>query len=384
MRAFECKLGLVVLLGLCACGGGTNEPARDARSASGADGTGAASEEELLDLSKEQAEQPFEAVNGLRGPGTHVNGIELESEHGAVRLMISAFDDGHSIVFRFDKGPKTPADWLAGCAIDEQAETMTGVSLASVGDVSGNVMLDTDGFTTSIDFSQYTEPKLVFTVCGTEYSPREQYLERIEKHIAVAHERADAADAETRAGRQKECDGGDAEACAMLAEMMLYGEGGAKQPEEALALYTQWCDKNDAAACLGAAQAVIAHPAPTLSADAKPRYEKAAKLAARACELGGKPTLFACYRAAQLHAAGFGAAADRKLVKQFAAAACGTSKKNFACTHAPDLVACAEKNGEACANLAQFEHERDPIRDDGGETLLRWAACKHGHQASCN
>ncbi len=380
MKLFDCRLGLVVLLGLSACGGGTNEPGRDASSA---DGTGGTGEEESLDLSQEQPEQPFEAINGLRGPGVHVNGIELESERGAVRLMISAFDDGHSIVFRFEKGPKTTADWLAGCAIDEQGDTMTGVSLANVGDVSGNVVLDPDGFTTSIDISQYTEPNLVFTVCGAEYRAREQYLERIEKHIAVARQRAESADAEVRAGLQKECDGGDAPACTELAGKMLHGEGGAKQPEEALALYTQWCDKNEAAACLGAAEATIAHPSPAPNPEAKPRYQAAAKLAVRACELGGKTTLFACYRAAQLHAAGFGVPADPKLVKRLATAACGTGAKNFVCTHMPDLVACAEKNGEACAKLAEFEQERRMLRDDGGEALLRWAACKHGHKASC-
>lgn len=386
MKVLDCKLGLVVLLGLSACGGGTNEPARDPSSvggASGADGADGTGEEGLLDLSQEQPEQPFEAINGLRGPGVHVNGIELESERGAVRLMISAFDDGHSIVFRFDKGAKTPADWLKGCPIDEQFETLTGISLANVGDISGNAMLSLDGFTTSIDFSQYTEPNLVFTVCGAEYRTREQYLERISKHIAAAHERAESADAEVRAGLQKECDDGEARACSELAEKMLYGEGGAKQPEEALALYTRWCDKSDAASCLGAAEATIAHPSPTPSPEAKPRYQAAAKLAARACELGGKTTLFACHRAAQLHAAGFGIPADPKLVRQFVSKACDTSKKNFACTRLADLVACAEKHGEACANLANFEHERHLLRDDGGEALLRWAACKHGHQASC-
>lgn len=370
MRLLECTLGWFAVMGLSACGG-AGEPARDA------------SNEGSLDVSQENAEQPFEAVNGLRGPGVHVNGIELEGQRGALRLMISAFDDGHSIVFRFDKTAKTGADWLTGCTVDEQSETMTGVSLANVGDVSSNVMLDPDGFTTSIDVSQYTDAKLAFTVCGAEYRPREQYLERIEKHIAVAHERADSADAEVRAELQKECDGGDAQACTKLAAMMLYGDGGAKQPEEALALYTRWCDKSDAAACLGAAEATIAHPSPTPSPDAKSRYQAAAKLAARACELGGKTPLFACYRAAQLHAAGFGVAREPALVKQFAAAACDKSGKNFACRLTPDLVACAEKNGEACAKVAEFEHERQPLHDDGAEALLRWAACEHGHQASC-
>lgn len=378
MRLIDGTLGWVVALGLVACGGATNTPALDASNEEGTD------EAEALDVSQEQPEQPFEAVNGLRGPGVYVNGIELSGERGALRLMISAFDDGHSIVFGFEKTAKTPADWLAGCTIDEQLQTLTGVSLAGVGDLSGNSMLlGPDEFTSSLDVSQYTEPRLVFSVCGAEYRPREQYVARIQKHIEVAHERAESADAEVRAERKKECDGGDAEACAALAEMMLFGVGGAKQPEAALTLYTSWCDKNDAAACLGAAEATLAHPSAALSAEARPRYQAATKLAARACQLGGKTALFACYRAAQLQASGFGTATDPQLVKKLAETACGTSKKNFACAHLPDLVACAEKNGEACARLADFEHERRQLRDDGGEALLRWAACERGHRASC-
>ncbi|HKO93936.1 MAG TPA: tetratricopeptide repeat protein [Polyangiaceae bacterium] len=339
---------------------------------------------EDFDPAEERPRQPFESVNGLRGPGLSINGLHLSGERGSVRLMITAYDEGRDIVFQFLPREETPADWLAACprSSEDPKEARIEVKLDGVGELSDNVMQqDEFGWSTGIPILRYTRlTALRFEICGASYALQDAYHERFGQHVRLSTKRAVAAYEQERRELAGSCKQGKSEACTELGDMLMYGEGRTQDVGGALLLYSEQCERGVGAGCLGASTATLAAIQP--GQDKAAVYRKAVDLALRACELGDKSAGWSCWRAAALQAAGITLPADPKSAKQNADAAC---KRGFrvACTEGKDLVSCARGAAEACVRLADAQAERQTTRDDGAQALWRLAACRRNHAASC-
>lgn len=331
-------------------------------------------------------------------------------------MVIAAFDDGREIVFFMSKTPLTPADWLDACPRSgrDPREPQLVVALEGVGDISRNAVYEGDsGWWASIPVEQYVRlPSLRFDVCGKSYGLVKGHDQHLALHARMASERAarknqqEAAlpracqrgdgDACTESGAlaldprerrrlyEQACGLRDLEGCSRLADMLLQGKGGGKDPEQALRLLRQGCQDGHDGSCLGASRAVINRPSAWPAPGAEGRYREGAQLARRACEMAGSTLEVSCLWAAKLHATGFGVPADPARVDAFADKSC---RKGYdqACRLRRPLTACASGAGEACADLAEVERKSRyrKLPDDGKEALWRLAACKLGHAASC-
>lgn len=328
----------------------------------------------------ERLQQPFDAVNSLRGPGLHINGMRLKGEPGPVLLMASTYDEGREVVFSFtpDKGAPWPPE--SDCEAPGSGGEFR-VSLAGAGDLSHNaVRMAPDLWVTSLDGPTYAKlPGLDFTLCGHAYALPNEYRKRFEAHRNFTHKGAAFAEKGQRRQRREACDSGNSKACLALAGMFLKGEGGEADPEAALGLYQEECDRGNALGCLGGSQAIrTLHPPKPGN---ETHYRKAEELTRRACGMKGKTEGLACLEAAILHSTGFGSPADPGLVQGFATASCEQGFR-YTCGLRDDLIACASGRGTACATLAQKESgksNRDPVK----ESLWLQAACRQGHAASC-
>jgi len=109
-------------------------------------GEDSAAELEDFDPAQEVAQQPFESVNGLRGPALSINGLRLRGERGSVLLMVSAYEEGRDIVFQFLPREQAPPDWLAACPRSGEDSQEPGilVTLEGVGSLSHNVLQQPD------------------------------------------------------------------------------------------------------------------------------------------------------------------------------------------------------------------------------------------------
>jgi hypothetical protein len=337
----------------------------------------------------------------------------MVGERGTFRMVIAAFEDGREIVFFMYRTPLTPADWLDACPRSDKNpnEPRLAVALDGVGDVSRNAVYEgKDSWWTSISIDEYVRLRtLRFDVCGSSYVHVKEHEPRIALHARMASERAAAKNQEEAAlptacqsGRgaactdlgalardpreqrslyERACDLGDLEGCSRLADRLLQGKGGSRDPGRALRILDK---KGHDGACLGASRAVIGLPSAWPTPAAEPRYRQGAAHARRACELGGSTTAVSCLWAAKLFATGFGVAADAKLVDSFADRSC---RQDFdqACRLRANLVACAKGSGDACVALAEAERKSRYrlLKDDGKEALWRLAACRRGHTASC-
>jgi hypothetical protein len=149
-----------------------------------------------FDPAREVEQQPFESVNGLRGPALAINGLRLVGAGGSVLLMISAYDEGSDIVFQFLPREEAPPDWLAACprAADPEDPRIE-VALQGVGDLSHNVLVQPDfGWSTSLGLAEYSGlDTLRFEICGASYVLEDTYRERLVEHARLASERAAAA-----------------------------------------------------------------------------------------------------------------------------------------------------------------------------------------------
>lgn len=342
--------------------------------------------EELTDFdpAEEAAQQPFEAVNGLRGPALNINGLRLRGERGQVRLMVSAYDGGRDIVFQFLPRAEIPADWLAACprSSDEPGEPRVEVLLAGVGDLSHNVLQQPDfGWSTSLDIARYARLEtLRFEICGDEYALEDGYRQRLAQHVRLSTQRAATAYRQERHDLERSCGQGKGKHCLQLAEMMLYGQGGRQEVASARALFLEQCEQGAAAGCLGASTATLVDG--RHSPDKVARYREAMALALRSCELGGSMSGPGCWRAAMLQAAGFAVPADAAGAQRSLDVAC---QRRFqpACTQREELLSCARGEPAACVQLADADGAQLKTLDDGEEAIWRMAACTRGHAASC-
>lgn|GEM_PF-6937211 len=328
----------------------------------------------------EKQMQPFDAVNSMRGPGLHINGMRLQGEPGPVVLMASTYDEGREVVFSFTpgKGATWPPDSLCD-AVGSGGEFQ--VSLEGAGDLSRNsVRMAPDLWVTSMTGARYaTLPGLEFTLCGHAYVLPNEYRKRFEAHRNFTRKGAVFAEKGERRQRREACNSGNSRACLALAGMFLKGEGGDVNEQAAMDLYQEECEGGNPLGCLGASQAIrtLYPPAP----GNEERYRTAEAFARRACELKGKSEGLTCMEAAILYSTGFGSPADSDLVERFATASCNHGFK-YTCGLRADLVACAGGKGAACAALADKEDlktNRDPVKF----SLWKQAACKNGHSRSC-
>jgi TPR repeat protein len=359
---------------------------------------------------------PFEAEHPFRGPGLHLNGMRLVGDRGACQLLIAAFGHGRDIVFFVSKSRDTPANWLDACprSAKNPKEPRIEVSLQGVGDVSRNAVYETEShWWMSVDVEQYARLRAIrLEVCGSVYALSSAHDARIALHARLASERAakkqqeegalpgacqagdgaacvelgalTPAKVDKRRWYQRACSLRDLTGCSRLADMLLQGEGGERDPEQAVRILLDSCDKGHGGACLGASRAMIKRPSAQPTSSAEPRYRHGAALARRACELAGTTVAVSCLWAAELHATGFGAPADPGLVASFSERSCRDGYDR-ACKLRGDLVACAKGLGEGCARLAEAERRSRyrALKDDGKEALWRLAACRGGHVDSC-
>jgi hypothetical protein len=151
-------------------------------------------ETDSFDPAQEVEDQPFESVNGMRGPALAINGLRLIGAGGSVLLMISAYDEGSDIVLQFLPREQTPPDWLAGCSPSEEdpGQPHIEVTLQGVGDLSHNVLVQPDfGWSTSMSIEEYSRLEtLRFEICGTTFVLEDSYRERLTEHARMARQRA--------------------------------------------------------------------------------------------------------------------------------------------------------------------------------------------------
>jgi len=166
-----------------------------------------ATDPDSFDPAQEVKDQPFESVNGMRGPALAINGLRLIGTGGSVQLMVSAYDEGSDIVFQFLPREQTPPDWLAGCSRseDDPQEPHIEVTLQGVGDLSHNVLVQPDfGWSTSLGLDEYTGlDTLRFEICGASYVLEDTYRERLTEHARMASQRAAASSTGAAAERSR-------------------------------------------------------------------------------------------------------------------------------------------------------------------------------------